>query len=59
MARAGEGSARPRAGHILQRVLEDADEERNRSSSGLAFSGFAAGLTMGLSGLGVAILLPS
>lgn len=53
---AGEGSARPRAGHILRRVLEDADEERNRTSSGLAFSGFASGVTMGLSGLGVAIL---
>ena len=56
MVQAGEGSARPRAGHILRRVLEDADEERNRSSSGLAFSGLAAGLTMGLSGLGVAVL---
>lgn len=56
MTEVGEGSARPRAGHILRRVMEDADEERNRSASGLAFSGFAAGLTMGLSGLGVAVL---
>jgi len=56
VAQAGEGSARPRAGHILRRVLEDADEERSRTSSGLAFSGFAAGITMGLSGLGVAVL---
>jgi formate/nitrite transporter FocA (FNT family) len=43
-------------------VLEDAEDENKRSSSGLAFSGFAAGLTMGLSGLGVAVLqnhLPS
>jgi formate-nitrite transporter family protein len=56
MVQAGEGSARPRAGHILRRVLEDADEERSRTSSGLAFSGFAAGVTMGLSGLGVAVL---
>lgn len=56
MASAGEGSARPQAGQILRRVLEDARDENRRSSSGLAFSGFAAGLTMGLSGLGVAVL---
>ena len=56
MAAAGEGSARPQAGHILRRVLQDATDENRRSSSGLAFSGLAAGLTMGLSGLGVAML---
>lgn len=55
MADAGEGSARPAAGQILRRVLEDADEEIGRSSSALAFSGFAAGMTMGFSGLGVAV----
>jgi formate-nitrite transporter family protein len=49
-------SARPQAGEILERVIRDAEEELERSTSGLAFSGFAAGLTMGLSGLGVAVL---
>ena len=55
MADAGEGSARPQAGQILRRVLEDAEEEIGRPSSALAFSGLAAGMTMGFSGLGVAI----
>jgi len=49
-------SARPQAGEILRRVIHDAEEELDRSASGLAFSGLAAGLTMGLSGLGVAVL---
>ncbi len=49
-------SARPEASEILARVMADAESELERSSPGLAFSGFAAGLTMGLSGLGVAVL---
>lgn len=49
-------SARPQAGEILQRVIADARDELDRSTVGLGFSGFAAGLTMGLSGLGVAVL---
>lgn len=49
-------SARPQAGEILQRVLADAGEEINRSSPALAFSGLAAGMTMGFSGLGVAVI---
>lgn len=57
MSEDGEShSARPEAGEILARVMADARNELERSSPGLAFSGFAAGLTMGLSGLGVAIL---
>ncbi len=51
-----DGSGRPAAGEILERVLHDAEEELGRSSAGLGLSGFAAGMTMGLSGLGVAIL---
>lgn len=49
-------SSRPQAGEILHRVMVDAEEELGRTSSGLACSRFAAGMTMGLSGLGVAIL---
>ena len=54
--RTGSHSARPQAGEILERVIHDAEEELDRSAGGLAFSGVAAGLTMGLSGLGVAVL---
>lgn len=55
---AGEeaGSARPQAGEILGRVLTDAENELGRAPVGLGFSGVAAGITIGLSSLGVAIL---
>jgi formate/nitrite transporter FocA (FNT family) len=49
-------STRPSAGDILDRVLADAEREIERPSAALAISGFAAGLLMGLSGLGVAVL---
>ncbi len=56
MSQGESHSARPEASEILARVMADAESELERSSAGLAFSGFAAGLTMGLSGLGVAVL---
>ncbi|HET7572881.1 MAG TPA: formate/nitrite transporter family protein [Gaiellaceae bacterium] len=56
MAESESHSARPQAEEILDRVISDAEEELDRSSAGLAISGFAAGLTMGLSALGVAVL---
>jgi formate/nitrite transporter FocA (FNT family) len=46
-------STRPSAGEILSR---DAEEEICRPSSALAISGFVAGLLMGLSGTGVAVV---
>lgn len=49
-------SARPEASEILGRVLHNAENELDRAPSGLAFSGVAAGLTMGLSGMSVAVL---
>ncbi len=42
------------AREIYDRVLVDARSELNRTASALAFSGVAAGLFMGLTGLGVA-----
>lgn len=47
---------RPKAHEILQGVLEDAEAEVRRNSGGLALSGFAAGMIMGFTPLGVAIL---
>jgi formate/nitrite transporter FocA (FNT family) len=49
-------STRPSAEEILERVLADAEEEIGRPSAALAISGFAAGLVMGLSPLGVAAI---
>lgn len=48
--------ARPKASEILEHVLEDAEAEVERDSAGLAISGFAAGMIMGFTGLGVALL---
>lgn len=42
------------AHQIYDRVIVDARSELNRATAALAFSGFAAGLFMGLTGLGVA-----
>lgn len=47
-------SGRLTAREIYERVLIDARSELNRTASALAFSGLAAGLFMGLTGLGVA-----
>lgn len=46
-------SGRLTAREIYDRVLVDARSELNRTTSALAFSGVAAGLFMGLTGLGV------
>jgi formate-nitrite transporter family protein len=45
------------AGEIFGRVARTGEEELKRDSAGLALSGFASGLSMGLTGLGSAILL--
>jgi len=42
------------AHEIFEKVEESAHQELRRSNHGLAFSGFAGGLTMGLTGIGVA-----
>lgn len=47
------------AREIYDRVLIDARSELNRTASALAFSGLAAGLFMGLTGLGVSGVLAS
>ncbi|MDR7301378.1 formate/nitrite transporter family protein [Haloactinomyces albus] len=46
-------SGRLTAREIYERVLDDARSELNRTASALGFSGLAAGLFMGLTGLGV------
>ena len=48
-------STRRSAPQILEQVANNGREELRRSSHGLAFSGVAGGLTMGLTGLSVAI----
>ena len=48
-------STRRSALEILEQVIENGHEELNRSTHALAFSGVAGGMTMGLTGLGVAI----
>ena len=48
-------SARRSAYEILEQVIENGHEELDRSTHALAFSGIAGGMTMGLTGLGVAI----
>jgi formate/nitrite transporter FocA (FNT family) len=47
-------SERLTAEEIYQQVTSSAHSELNRSMRGLAFSGFAGGITMGLTGLSVA-----
>ena len=49
-----EQSLRRTAHEIFQRVEDNAHSELRRSPQALAFSGFAGGLSMGLTGLGVA-----
>lgn len=48
-------TARRSAQEILEQVIQNGHEELNRSTHALAFSGVAGGMTMGLTGLGVAI----
>lgn len=50
-------NSRLTAAEIFARVVQVGEDELKRSTTGLAFSGFAAGLTMGLSGLGAAGML--
>jgi len=49
-------STRRSAPQILEQVAKNGREELERSSHALAFSGIAGGLTMGLTGLSVAIV---
>ncbi len=57
MAVTGEESKRRTAREIFEAVEDNAHEELRRSVHALAFSGFAGGLSMGLTGLGVASAL--
>ena len=52
-----EQSLRRTAHQIFQYVEDNAHDELRRSAQALAFSGFAGGLAMGLTGLGVASVL--
>lgn len=52
-------STRRSASQILEQVADNGREELARSSHALAFSGVAGGLTMGLTGLSVAIVQAS
>ena len=52
-----EESKRRNAEQILEQVLENGREELARSTAGLLFSGFAGGISMGLTGLGVALAI--
>ncbi|MGB7553817.1 MAG: formate/nitrite transporter family protein [Candidatus Korobacteraceae bacterium] len=54
MAEVAEQSQRRTAREIFERVENNAHEELRRSTQALAFSGFAGGLSMGLTGLSVA-----
>ena len=49
-------SSRRSVPEIFEGVSRNAREELNRSSRALAFSGLAGGVTMGLTGLAVAIV---
>jgi len=53
----GETSSRRTAAQIFADAIEVGEEELKRSSPGLMFSGLAAGLGMGLSGLGSAAVV--
>src|SRR5438270_11991476 len=50
-------STRRSAEEILEHVIENARDELSRSTIGLLFSGLAGGLSMGLTGLAVALAL--
>jgi formate-nitrite transporter family protein len=50
-------STRRSAEQILDAVIENAKDELSRSTVGLLFSGFAGGLSMGLTGLAVALAI--
>src|SRR5947209_11477123 len=50
-------TSRRSAEEILEHVLESARDELSRSTIGLLFSGFAGGLSMGLTGLAVALAI--
>jgi formate/nitrite transporter FocA (FNT family) len=50
-------STRRSAEQILEAVIENAKDELSRSTVGLLFSGFAGGLSMGLTGLAVALAI--
>lgn len=54
MATTSEQSLRRTAQEIFERVEDNAHDELRRSTQALAFSGLAGGLSMGLTGLGVA-----
>ncbi|HEY4676393.1 MAG TPA: formate/nitrite transporter family protein, partial [Candidatus Angelobacter sp.] len=50
-------SIRRSAEEILEQVIENARDELSRSTVGLLFSGFGGGISMGLTGLAVALAL--
>jgi formate-nitrite transporter family protein len=52
-----QDSTRRSAEEILEQVIENGRDELSRSTIGLMFSGFAGGLSMGLTGLAVALAL--
>ena len=52
-----QDSTRRSAEQIFEQVIENARDELSRSTVGLLFSGFAGGLSMGLTGLAVALAL--
>ncbi|HET9791308.1 MAG TPA: formate/nitrite transporter family protein, partial [Candidatus Angelobacter sp.] len=52
-----QDSKRRSAHEIFEQVVENAREELARSSTALMFSGLAGGISMGLTGLGVALAL--
>jgi formate-nitrite transporter family protein len=54
---AQKGLERPSAHEIYQQVARNAHEEFGRSSLALAISGFAGGISMGLTALGVSLAL--
>ena len=54
---AADQTVRRTAHEIFERVEDNAHEELRRSTQALAFSGLAGGLTMGLTGLSVAVAL--
>lgn len=56
MPESDQYSSRPTALQIFAAAARTGEEELKRSSTGLAFSGLAAGLNMGLTGIGVAVL---
>lgn len=57
MAQAPESTDRPDAAQIHDRAQQEGEESLTRTSLALAISGLTAGLLMGLSGFGVAIVL--